>query len=82
MFAEVSRLLSAASEGRWASEVAASVGVSRVIARRYLEHLAETGLALRRSRYAGQGRPEGEYRWSSSPGPGQSFIALMMATAV
>ena len=65
LFAEVSRLLSAASEGRSASEVAASVGVSRVTARRYLEHLAETGLALRRSRYAGQGRPEVEYRWSS-----------------
>ena len=65
LFAEVSRLLSAAREGRSASEVAASVGVSRVTARRYLEHLAETGLALRRSRYAGQGRPEVEYRWSS-----------------
>src|SRR6478736_6215598 len=54
LFAEVSRLLSAAPEGRSASEVAAIVGVSRVTARRYLEHLAETGLALRRSRYAGQ----------------------------
>ena len=65
LFAEVSRAARARREGRSASEVAASVGVSRVTARRYLEHLAETGLALRRSRYAGQGRPEVEYRWSS-----------------
>jgi response regulator of citrate/malate metabolism len=65
LFAAVSRLLSAAEGGLSASEVAASLGVARVTARRYLEHLAETGLALRRSRYAGQGRPEVEYRWSS-----------------
>ena len=65
LFATVSRLLSTADGGLSASEVAASLGVARVTARRYLEHLAETGLALRRSRYAGQGRPEVEYRWSS-----------------
>jgi response regulator of citrate/malate metabolism len=65
LFATVSRLLSTADSGLSASEVAADLGVARVTARRYLEHLAETGLALRRSRYAGQGRPEVEYRWSS-----------------
>jgi len=58
----VSRTLRAAV-GLSATEVAAAVGVSRVTARRYLEHLAETGLAQRTSRYAGQGRPEVEYRW-------------------
>jgi response regulator of citrate/malate metabolism len=46
-----------------ASELAASLGVSRVTARRYLEHLHDTGVATRRSRYAGAGRPEVEYAW-------------------
>ncbi|MFC4786233.1 response regulator [Nocardioides sp. MAHUQ-72] len=46
-----------------ASEVAAAVGASRVTARRYLEHLAETGQAERRPRYGGSGRPEMEYAW-------------------
>jgi response regulator of citrate/malate metabolism len=43
--------------------VAERLGMSRVTARRYLEHLGDSGLALRRSRYAGPGRPEVEYRW-------------------
>jgi response regulator of citrate/malate metabolism len=47
------------------TEVAAAVGASRVTARRYLEHLADSGLAVRRSRYGGAGRPEVEYRWVS-----------------
>jgi response regulator of citrate/malate metabolism len=46
-----------------ASEVAEATGTSRVTARRYLEHLAESGLVERRSRYGGGGRPEVEYRW-------------------
>lgn len=46
-----------------ATEVAAATGISRVTARRYLEHLAETGLVERHSRYGG-GRPEVEYRWT------------------
>jgi response regulator of citrate/malate metabolism len=50
------------SAGESASEVAAALGTSRVTARRYLEHLAESGLAERGSRYGG-GRPEVEYRW-------------------
>lgn len=52
-----------ASEALSASELAGALGVSRVTARRYLEHLHESGLATRRSRYAGAGRPEVEYRW-------------------
>ncbi len=55
--------LRAAGEGRSASEVAAEVGASRVTARRYLEHLADSGLVGRRSRYGGSGRPEVEYVW-------------------
>ncbi|CAN7487305.1 response regulator [Knoellia sp. LjRoot47] len=48
-----------------ASELAAELGVSRVTARRFLEHLHESGVATRRSRYAGAGRPEVEYGWRS-----------------
>ena len=44
-----------------ASDLAAAVGVSRATARRYLEHLAGTGLASRTLRY-GTGRPEHVYR--------------------
>jgi response regulator of citrate/malate metabolism len=49
--------------GRTAVEVAELVGVARVTARRYLEHLADTGLAERALRYGGTGRPQVEYRW-------------------
>lgn len=48
---------------RSASEVAESIGSSRVTARRYLEHLADVGVIGRRTRYGGTGRPEIEYRW-------------------
>jgi response regulator of citrate/malate metabolism len=46
-----------------ASEVADAAGTSRVTARRYLEHLAESGLVDRQARYGGGGRPEVEYGW-------------------
>jgi len=46
-----------------AGEVGASVGASRVTARRYLEHLSNSALVVRRSRYGRTGRPEVEYRW-------------------
>ncbi|MEO9325201.1 response regulator [Nocardioides sp. C4-1] len=45
-----------------ASEVAGLVGASRVTVRRYLEHLADTGVLERGQRYGGGGRPEVEYR--------------------
>ena len=56
-------VLRPSAEGLSATEVAAVVGASRVTARRYLEHLADSGLVVRRSRYGGAGRPEVEYRW-------------------
>ena len=56
-------VLRPAAQSLSATEVAAAVGASRVTARRYLEHLADSGLAVRRSRYGGTGRPEVEYRW-------------------
>jgi response regulator of citrate/malate metabolism len=45
-----------------AAQVAELVGASRVTARRYLEYLAEAGLAQRQARYGTAGRPEMEYR--------------------
>jgi response regulator of citrate/malate metabolism len=57
--------LRGAADGLSATQVAELVGTSRVTARRYLEHLTETGRAERRPRYSGGGgRPEMEYRWS------------------
>ncbi len=46
-----------------AAEVAARTGSARVTTRRYLEHLADTGVVVRAPRYGGAGRPEVEYRW-------------------
>lgn len=46
-----------------ASECAALVGVSRVSARRYLEHFCSVGRAEVSLRYGNAGRPERRYRW-------------------
>jgi response regulator of citrate/malate metabolism len=46
-----------------ASECAEVVGLSRVSARRYLEHFVNAGLADVRLRYGSAGRPERRYRW-------------------
>jgi response regulator of citrate/malate metabolism len=40
------------------------VGISRITARRYLEHLVESGRAARAPQYGQVGRPELRYRWS------------------
>lgn len=45
-----------------AAELAAALDLSRVTARRYLEHLADAGVLERSSRYGAPGRPEVEYR--------------------
>ena len=47
-----------------AAELTEAVGVSRVTARRYLEHLVDAGELLRSARYGTPGRPEKEYRWA------------------
>ncbi|WP_188186704.1 response regulator [Nonomuraea sp. SYSU D8015] len=49
-------------EGMAAQAVADAIGVSRVTARRYLEHLVELGVAARIPQYGGVGRPELLYR--------------------
>lgn len=53
-----------------AGEAAQICGLSRVSARRYLEHLATAGRAQVRPRYGSAGRPEHGYRWlSAASGP-------------
>ncbi|WP_269853142.1 response regulator [Streptomyces sp. RPT161] len=47
-----------------AGQAAAAVGVSRITARRYLEHLVGTGQAVRSPQYGQVGRPELCYRLS------------------
>lgn len=47
-----------------AVEVASSLELSRVTARRYLEYLADSGSARRMPRYGTRGRPELEYTWN------------------
>ncbi|MGG5173010.1 response regulator [Pseudarthrobacter sp. J1738] len=47
-----------------ATELTNAVGVSRVTARRYLEHLSDTGVLKRTPRYGTPGRPENEYSWN------------------
>jgi response regulator of citrate/malate metabolism len=46
-----------------AAECAARTSLSRVSARRYLEHFVSTGQADVRLRYGGAGRPERRYFW-------------------
>ncbi|CAM2919117.1 response regulator [Streptomyces albus] len=66
------RLRAAAEEGLTASEAATALGVNRITARRYLEHLVATGHADRHQRYGQVGRPEHHYRWRGGgrPRPG------------
>jgi two-component system CitB family response regulator len=50
-----------------AAAVAEEAGVSRVTARRYLDHLCQLGRAELTMRYGGPGRPEHHYRLVTSP---------------
>ena len=50
-----------------AAEDAEVAGMSRVTARRYLEHLAELGRVERVAHYGTGGRPRSEYRWVGAP---------------
>ncbi|MBW5423829.1 response regulator [Streptomyces sp. BG9H] len=55
--------LRAAPEGLTAAAAAQSAGLSRITARRYLEHLVDTARASRSPQYGQVGRPELVYRW-------------------
>lgn len=54
-----------ASEPASAAEVAAAAGLSRVTARRYLDHLAATGTVVLTLQYGTPGRPEHRYALTS-----------------
>lgn len=53
----------AGPEGVSAGAAATALGISRITARRYLEHLVHTGRAARAPQYGQVGRPELRYRW-------------------
>jgi response regulator of citrate/malate metabolism len=57
----VVRTLRAARSGLSAADVAEAAGLSRVTARRYLDHLCRLGSAEVTMRYGGPGRPEHRY---------------------
>jgi response regulator of citrate/malate metabolism len=61
----VARTLKDADTPLGAAETAEQAGLSRVTARRYLEHLVSANQAELELRYGGSGRPEHRYRWSS-----------------
>jgi two-component system CitB family response regulator len=58
--------LSRSQSGLAAAAVADEAGVSRVTARRYLDHLCQLGKAEMTMRYGGPGRPEHRYRLMTS----------------
>jgi response regulator of citrate/malate metabolism len=59
----VEDMLRAATADVSAAEAASLLGISRVSARRYLEHLSETGRVEVSLRYGEVGRPERRYAW-------------------
>ncbi|MEV4575613.1 response regulator [Nonomuraea jabiensis] len=59
----VKRVLTETGGTLSATECATQVGISRVSARRYLEHLTAIGAAEVSLRYGSTGRPERRYRW-------------------
>ncbi|MFI8351163.1 response regulator [Streptomyces sp. NPDC085596] len=61
----VTAVLRDSPTGLTAAGVAESVGISRITARRYLEHLVTTARAARSPQYGQVGRPELMYRWLS-----------------
>jgi response regulator of citrate/malate metabolism len=59
----VARVLREAKDSMSASECANAVGISRVSARRYLEHFVSSGKVNVSLRYGAAGRPERRYLW-------------------
>jgi two-component system CitB family response regulator len=62
------QVLGRSRSGLAAAEVAEEAGVSRVTARRYLDHLCQLGRAELAMRYGGPGRPEHRYQLVSTSG--------------
>jgi response regulator of citrate/malate metabolism len=59
----VTKVLRASEGGVTAAVAGTAVGISRITARRYLEHLVSVGRAERSPQYGQVGRPELQYRW-------------------
>ena len=59
----VARTLKRATTPLGAAETAQRAGLSRVTARRYLDHLVQSQQVELELRYGGSGRPEHRYRW-------------------
>ena len=64
--------LSRSRSGLAAAVVAEAAGVSRVTARRYLDHLCQLGRVELTMRYGGPGRPEHRYRLAVQVGGDRS----------
>ena len=64
--ASIRELLKSAPEDLSAAEIAASIGISRSTAQRYLAELARQGKVELRLHYGAAGRPEHRYRLASS----------------
>ena len=62
----ITEALAASDSGLSAGAAASAIGASRVTARRYLEYLADNGLASREPHYGQVGRPEVFYRLTRS----------------
>jgi response regulator of citrate/malate metabolism len=62
----VARVLEGHGTELSAADVSALAGLSRVTARRYLEHLIEEGRVELTKRYGTTGRPEHRYRWAAA----------------
>ena len=60
----VARTVRGSSADLSAVDVAKLTGISRVTSRRYLEHLARSGVVSLSMRYGSSGRPEHRYRWT------------------
>ena len=60
----VARTLRGSDADLSAIELARATGMSRVTSRRYLDHLARSGLVEVAMRYGSAGRPEHRYRWA------------------
>jgi response regulator of citrate/malate metabolism len=56
-------VLRRSADGLSAGAAGDVLGMSRVTARRYLEYLADNGLAVRQPQYGQVGRPELRYQW-------------------
>jgi response regulator of citrate/malate metabolism len=63
----VASLLRETAEAFSTAEVAARVGISQGVARRYLRFLSDSGAIDFTLRYGAAGRPEHLYRWTAAP---------------